>query len=514
MYRKSKCKVISYILTVIFFIAIDVFAFGQQTTNPNGYNVFYYKNGKKQSEGNIRDGKPDGYWKNYNENGTLKSEGNRKNYLLDSTWKFCDETGKLLIEINYKNDKKNGIKKTYREQEITEENFINDVKQGITRIYYPNGKIKKAVNFENGLESGIAREYDTIGNIIALYEYKRGFVTNYERINRSDKNGWKQGVWKDFYENGNVKWEITYKDNKKNGYFKQYSQDGNLTEVVKYIDDIRQEEAKEVIKLEVKTDYYPNGKPKTIASYRKNVPEGVRREFSEDGKVTAGYVFEEGKIISQGIIDEEGIKNGPWKDFYRDGQLKSEGIYNKDKRVGEWKFYYNNGQVEQSGKYNKNGKPDGLWKWNYPDGSLKREENFLNGLSEGIMTEYDEQSKIICQGEYIAGLEEGKWTYHTGDRWEEGTYRGGMRNGEWKSYYPDGKLSFEGNYIDDNPNGRHTWYWDNGNRKDEGKFIMGRKDGDWITFNYDGTPFLVISYKNGIEKSYDGIKIKPEPTEE
>jgi hypothetical protein len=43
---------------------------------------------------------------------------------------------------------------------------------------------------------------------------------------------------------------------------------------------------------------------------------------------------------------------------------------------------------------------------------------------------------------------------------------------------------------------------------------MGRKDGDWITFNYDGTPFLVISYKNGIEKSYDGIKIKPGPTEE
>ena len=31
-----------------------------QITNPNGYNTFFYENGKKSSEGTMRDGKADG----------------------------------------------------------------------------------------------------------------------------------------------------------------------------------------------------------------------------------------------------------------------------------------------------------------------------------------------------------------------------------------------------------------------------------------------------------------------
>jgi hypothetical protein len=36
---------------------------------------------------------------------------------------------------------------------------------------------------------------------------------------------------------------------------------------------------------------------------------------------------------------------------------------------------------------------------------------------------------------------------------------------------------------------------------------MGRKEGDWIYFSYDGLPFIIVSYKNGIEERYDGIQI-------
>ena len=39
---------------------------------------------------------------------------------------------------------------------------------------------------------------------------------------------------------------------------------------------------------------------------------------------------------------------------------------------------------------------------------------------------------------------------------------------------------------------------------------MGIREGEWIKYKYDGTLFLIISYKNGIEKKYDGIKIKPD----
>lgn len=498
----------------ILFLLLALFIKAQENAvNPNGYNSFYFANGKLSSEGTMRDGKPDGYWKTYWENGTLKAEGNRKNFELDSTWTFYDENGKTTLQINYLNGKKEGIRRTIRENEVVEENFSNDVKQGLTIYYYPDGKIMRSINFENGLENGFAREFAQDGTVVTLIEYRRGFIFDRENINRRDKNGLKQGRWKFFYPDGKVKTEGTYRDDKRNGYFKEYDDKGMLTDIAKYVNDVKQEEVPELARLDVKTDYYPDGKVKTVASYKGNVPEGIRREYNENGQVTDSYTYRNGKIVAEGIIDDEGVKDGPWKEYYEDGQLRSEGNYRQGKKIGKWKYFHQNGNLEQEGNYNNQGNTDGNWVWYYDNNTLLREESFLNGQSEGLFTEYDENGKIIIEGEYVDGLEEGLWKYQLGDHREEGTYRGGMRNGEWKYFYDDGKLAFQGSFIDDNPNGRHIWYWPDGKKKDEGEFINGMKTGDWIQYNQDGTTFLVISYQNGIEKKYDGVKIKPEFTE-
>jgi antitoxin component YwqK of YwqJK toxin-antitoxin module len=483
------------------------------TVVPNGFNKYFHANGMVASEGTMRDGKPDGYWKTYWESGVLKAEGNRKNFELDSLWVFYDENGKINLEINYLNGKKEGMRRTIRENETIEENFSNDVKQGLTVYYYPDGNIMRTINFENGLENGFAREFAPDGTVITMIEYRRGFVVDRENINRADRNGLKQGKWKFFYASGKVKTEGTYRDDKRNGYFKEYDEKGMLTDVAKYVNDVKQEEAPELVKLDVRTDYYPDGKVKTRASYKGTVPEGIRREYAESGEVVAAYTFKNGVMIAEGIVDDEGMRDGPWKEFYENGQLRSEGVYRNGNRIGKWRFYHANSSLEQEGSYNNQGNTDGLWKWYYDDGLLLREENFLNGNSEGIFTEFDERGNVIIQGEYVDGLEEGLWKYQHGDHREEGIYRGGMRNGEWKYYYDDGQLSFQGSFIDDNPNGRHIWYWPNGKKKDEGEYLMGMKNNDWIQYNSDGTVFIVISYQNGVEKKYDGIKIKPEFTE-
>jgi antitoxin component YwqK of YwqJK toxin-antitoxin module len=410
--------------------------------------------------------------------------------------------------------RKNGVRRTYRENEILEENFIDDIKQGITRYLYANGKIKKTVPFVDGLENGLAMEYNTDGNIISLIEYKKGFIVNREKINRKDNNNLKQGKWIYFYDDGTVRLEGTYRNDKKNGYFKDYDKDGNLISVTKYIDGVLQEDVAELAELEVRTDYYPNGQVKTIASYKDGIPEGVRREFTEEGKIKMAYIFKAGEIIGEGIMNEEGAKNGEWKEYFPNGSLRAEGKYNDGKRVGEWVFYHENGNIEQTGYYNDFGEYDGTWRWYYASGELLREEEWFNGLLDGYLVEYAEDGTVITEGDYIEGREEGLWKYQSDNYSEEGYYRDGLRNGLWKSYYDDGQLSFSGEFIDDNPNGRHTWYWDNGQVKDDGKYIMGRKEGDWTKFTYDGTVFLVISYKNGVEKKYNGVKIKPELEEE
>lgn len=502
-----------FVVTIVLFAAAFLVKAQENIVIPDGYNTFYHANGKISSEGLMRDGKPDGYWKTYWENGTIKAEGNRKNFELDSTWSFYDETGKITLQINYLKDKKEGIRRTIRENEVVEENFSNDIKQGLTIYYFPDGKIMRTINFENGLENGFAREFAPDGTVVTLIEYRRGFVVDRENINRRDKKGMKQGRWKFFYPDGKVRTEGTYRDDKRNGYFKEYDEMGVLTDVSKFINDIRQEEVPELAKLDVKTDYYPTGKVKTVASYKGDIPEGIRREYAENGQVTASYTYRNGKIIGEGIIDDEGVKDGPWKEYYDDGQLRSEGNYRQGKKIGKWRYYHPNGNIEQEGNFNNLGNTDGNWVWYYDDKNLLREESFLNGQSEGVFTEYDEKGKVIIQGEYVEGLEEGLWKYQLGDHREEGTYRGGMRNGEWKYYYDDGQLAFQGSFIDDNPNGRHIWFWPDGKKKDEGEFINGMKTGDWIQYNADGTIFMVISYQNGVEKKYDGIKIKPEFTE-
>lgn len=502
-----------YLLCLCILAGMSIATMAQDKVNKNGPAVFYHPNGKISSEGTMRDGKPDGYWKTYSEAGLIKSEGNRKNFELDSIWKFYDEKGKLILDINYRFGKKNGIKRTYRENETIAENFVDDIKQGLTTFYYLDGKVHKTINFINGLENGFSKEFSPDGTVITFIEYRKGFIVSRESINRRDKSGFKQGRWKFFFDNGIVHTEGTYKDDKKNGYFKEYNEEGNLLTVAKFVDNVQQEDAPELASLDIRTDYYPNGKIKTIASYKGETPEGVRREYSENGVIVAGYVFTKGAITGQGIIDEEGIKDGAWKEFYLDANLRSEGSYDKGKKIGAWKFYYPSGKIEQEGTYNKQGNLDGTWKWYYETGNLWREQSYINGLEEGIYTEYDENNKLITTGEFIEGLEEGEWTYELGEHKEVGTYRSGMRNGKWKYFYPDGVLSFEGSFIDDNANGKQSWYWPNGKLKDAGDFIMGERNGDWVTYNEDGTPFLVISYKNGIEKKYDGIMVKP-PFEE
>jgi len=491
---------------------LSSYTFSQDTSkiNPNGYNKFYLDDGTLASEGGMVNGKPEGYWKNYHANGQIKSEGNRMNFLLDSLWKFYDEEGKIILEINYVEGKKNGFRTTYQGEETTKENFENDVKQGNSYVLFANDSIKMKIPFINGLEEGITREYDLDQNVVQLITYKKGYVVERERINRYDVDSLAHGKWKWFYDDENLRMEGTFKHGLKNGYFKEYDIEGNLLVASKYVDGELQEMAEELMKLEIRTDYYPNGVVKVVGTYNKEgIPEGVRREYDEKGKVEKAYIFRYGKIIGEGIFTDAGQKEGHWKEYYPDGELKATGSYIKDEREAIWKFYFKTGQLEQVGAYI-NGQPDSTWKWYFSNGKIMREEFFYDGLSDGLLTEYDKEGKIVTQGDYLEGKREGKWFYDAGDNRDEGEYAEGMRNGTWQSFYADGNKSFEGKFIDDLPNGKHTWFWDNGKIKQEGNYVMGRKNGEWKKFDDAGFLLISISYSNGKEVKYDGISIATE----
>ena len=479
--------------------------FSQDTLIKNGNVVFYYPNQVKSSEGLMRDGKPDGYWKNYYEIGIIKSEGNRLNFELDSTWKFYNNKGKLTLEVNYKKGKKNGLRRIISNSEIIEENYVLDVKQGPTKYFVSDTILSKIIIFDKGLEEGLAKEFDKNGTVITLYEYKKGMLISREKINRVDQNNKKQGSWMVFYPKGIIKNEVTYRDDKKNGYLKEYDPDGNLLKVTKYIDDVLQDNAEELKVYDIRTDYYSNGNVKIVGSYYDNKPDGIRREYNKEGKIEISYIFKHGIMIGKGIVDEAGLKQGKWSEYFDGGELKAEGSYKDNKRIGQWKFFYQNGKLEQMGSYNKNGLFDGLWKWYYVTGEVHREENYLDGLEDGRLTEYTDSGKVVTEGDYIEGIENGVWKLNYGDYTEIGKYVDGKRDSLWKSWYNNGQLLFEGKFIDDNPNGKHVNYWDNGTIKEQGIYVMGKKEGEWVKYDEEGNELLTTFFRDGIERKFENV---------
>lgn len=493
----------------ILLAGITLCVYSQQDTSMK-YVEYFYPGGQKSSEGYLRDNKPDGYWKTYYESGLLKSEGNRENFLLEGTWKFYNAEGNLELEINYSKDKKNGKRISYLENEIIEENFENDIKQGFTYLYYIDGKIKKEIYYKDGLEEGLVKEYDTTGTIITLYTYRKGFIVSREIINRYNSQGNKHGQWMEFYSNGKVKQTSEWRNGILNGFVKNYNENGDLLTVEKYTNGIIQPEATEIQVYEIRYDYYENGKIKIIGSYKNDQADGIRREYDEDGKIIKGYIFRNGFLIAEGIIDEKGLKQGIFKEYFENGTIQAEGKYLNSNPTGPWKYYYPDGTIEQEGSYDSKGNNMGEWTWYYNNGQVLKQENYENGLLEGDYIEYDVNGKIIVKGQYFDGFETGSWFWEIGDTREEGAFVDGQESGNWiVTDTLTQKKIFEGKYIDGEPNGKHTYFWENGQKRLEGHYIMGRKEGEWYFYDNEGVIIVRITYKNGIEQKYDRAVLQP-----
>lgn len=484
-------------------------------TEKDGYHVYKYPNGTISSEGLIKNGKPEGFWKNYYVTGAKKAEGKRTNFLLDSIWVFYDQTGDTTEKINYLYGKKNGWYYKYKKDPArgsfiwSKELFAGDKKEGMAFIYYPDGKIQQTISYNGGKKEGLSKEYDKEGNIITLLEYNKDFLVSREKINRSDNKGLKQGEWKEFYSNGGIKSEKTYKDDLLHGYYKEYDKRGKLVLAMLYENGaIVKSRVEDEPDIEIVNKHDSDGKLTYSGPYRNKIPVGVHREFSKDGKVTNGFIYNDnGLLLSEGIVDESGKFNGKWKDLYPDGKVQAEGQYTESRRTGLWKFYNFSGKVEQTGSYN-NGRPDGLWNWYYENGSLLREEEYFQGQRDGLSTEYSGTGDIIAKGQYSDGEKNGEWQFKTGDIKEEGKFISGLKDGVWKSSYSNGKLKFKGNFVQGNPDGQQVFYYENGRVKEEQYFQMGVRQKTWKKFDEDGIPILIISYKDDLEVSINGVRIK------
>lgn len=501
----------------ILFFLIIIPALIQAQVNEDlkdGFHQFRYPNGTVSSEGYIRNGKPDGYWKSYYVTGVLKSEGKRTSFLLDSVWVFFDQSADTTEKINYLLGKRNGYYYKYQKDPVygtyvySTELFAGDKKEGIARIYYPDGKLKQTIPYSGGKKDGLSREFDEEGKVITLLEYNNDFLISREKINFTDAAGLKQGEWLDFWPDGTVKTERNYRDDLLHGYYKEYDQKGKLLVTLLYDNGkVTGTDIDNSAEIDIQNRYNEAGKLIYSGPFKDGVPVGIHREYNDDGTVKNAHIYNDnGVLISDGVVDEGGNRNGQWKDYSAGGVVIAEGAYSDNRRTGTWKFYNESGKLEQAGSYS-NGRIDGTWRWYYPEGELLREEDYYQGKRDGQYTEYTRTGEIIAQGTYADGERNGEWKFKSGDNTEEGPYLLGLRDGEWKATYPNGKLRSRGDYRQGEPEGHHVLYYDNGRIKEDRYYRNGLRTKTWKKYNEDGEVILTVTYRDDVEVNINGVAV-------
>ena len=472
------------------------------------WQKYYFTDNKLSSEGCFINGIPEGVWKSYFNSGKLKSVGFRNESKLEGIWKFYRENSILEKEISYSGDKKDGREIIYYENGdiLSSTNWKSGIKQGKEYYYYPEGNIQYMIKFEENKKHGKSIEYAQTGIKIGFTTYKKGLVTSIEKFNRYNKQGEKTGIWKEFHQNETVKEEGPFKQNLKQGVFRLYNQRGDLQDIIRYELGEKITNDNDLSETEIIITFHENGSKEEETAYKNGIKNGVSRTFNKSGEIILGSTFNEGKLISKGIIDKSGLEQGDWKLYYNDESIKSEGEYENGLRIGKWIFYNSKGWIEQTGSYIQ-GNLDGKWKLMDESGFIIRSEEYNKGLEDGEFKEFGLNKDLILNGLYKDGRRMGFWMYHVNDHIEEGNYLNGEFDGKWIHRYSEGEKMFEGGYSFGQPEGSHKYWYADGTVKASGKYEGGAKHGKWRYFSQNGEIDYIYLFRHDKLWKVDGRKV-------
>jgi antitoxin component YwqK of YwqJK toxin-antitoxin module len=304
-------------------------------------------------------------------------------------WITFYPNGNIHVEGTYMNDKKNGIFKTfdkdgdlislekYRDDQLvvdSEESVILDLRNS----YYPNGEIKSTGGYVDGKKEGTHRYYDNEGNIEGAEIYHRGEKTAAGII---DEKGDYQGLWKLYYDTGELKAEGEFENSNRIGEWVFYHKNGEIEHRAKYVDGLPQGRW---------TWYFDNGNLRREEYYRRGKEDGESIEYDIEGNEIS-----RGEYVS-------GYKDGEW--FYNVGDHTEKGSYLDGERNGEWIYEYPEGELNYEGEYAM-GLAIGKHKWYYPNGQLKKEGKYSSGVRVGTWKTYDENGVQELVVKYKNGQE-------------------------------------------------------------------------------------------------------------
>lgn len=108
--------------------------------------------------------------------------------------------------------------------------------------------------------------------------------------------------------------------------------------------------------------------------------------------------FENGQIKSQ-VPLVNGKRNGKMIDYYPDGKIRAERAFADDVQMGKTVFYYPDGQVQEVQYYHNGARVNGDSIW-YPNRALQFAVTMQAGKKNGYLRKWDESGNMIYEAKY------------------------------------------------------------------------------------------------------------------
>lgn len=167
-----------------------------------------------------------------------------------------------------------------------------------------------------------------------------------------------------YWENGNTKSELPYRNGKLNGTARWYYEDGIIQHEVPYVDD----------KIDGNSiRYHDNGRKESEEEYVNNLRHGKAVEYTYSGL----------------RIEQKEYRNdtlhGKYIKWYANREVHITGEFLNGLFSGIWLYYDENGTLIGEGRYEAGHGTQRFW---YPDGSLRTRVDYVNNLRHGPEIHY------------------------------------------------------------------------------------------------------------------------------
>ncbi|MCB0765482.1 MAG: hypothetical protein KDB84_12290 [Flavobacteriales bacterium] len=292
-----------------------------------------WENGKLRYTGQFKDDRPTGTFRHFNEEGDLTTVQVHAGDGRTSRAEHFRPDGTLMARGRYFDQEKDSTWTYYFPDGglNRKEHFRNGTLHGEQVTYYPGGQVAERRTYENGLLNGESKSWFANGKLKSEATYVNDepegrmifyFPKGNKEIEGMMVNGLRDGTWYYFNPDGSLQLQALYaqgelvKERKENGTFKEYYDDEQLRSEVTYVKGSREGPF---------TEYHDNGKwqlrpvpadpvrgtPEEMERvlvgqtklregvYRNDLLEGEVKEYNAQGKVIKTMRYAAGEVVGE-----------------------------------------------------------------------------------------------------------------------------------------------------------------------------------------------------------------------